>query len=228
LHCACDIFAEDIKGMKITFLILGLFLYILTLAQVEIKCLSLSDPDLNIFYSPVDNKVKIVGVKVDSSLELTSETGEVHRFYAKEKSEFVLKYNRAKTDTLRILKDGEIILKKGYEVRYLPDPKVSLGSIKGNSASVSEILEDPTIHIVLEDCYWKETYSFRNYDMIILDTSDLIFFSADDIPGNKISKKYQKTIKGLEPGYTLIIKNIIAYCSSCAGRVMRPLSITIK
>ena len=88
-------------------------------AQVEFKSISLNNPDLNILYAGIENFVKIEGVDIDSSYQLTSSTGEVYNSKGRKNSDYCLKHNRAKGDTLRLYQGEVLVQEEVYEVRLI-------------------------------------------------------------------------------------------------------------
>ncbi len=214
--------------MKIPFFISGIGACLISYAQVDVKSVSLRDPEMNIMYAGIENHVKIDGLVLDNTVHLVSSRGEVVPNTNGGNSDFYLEYNQVRKDTLRLFQGDRLLFEEPYEVRTIPDPVARLGEIKTNSASVNQILGDPVVHIVIDDCYWDHEYTFKSFDMKLIDASGNIILSRDDIEGVEIPTDIQKEIKELHHGDAVLIKNIIAYCPSCPGKVMSPISITIK
>jgi hypothetical protein len=214
--------------MKVSLFIGGIVFCLSSYGQIDLKSVSLNDPDMNIMYAGIENHIKVQGLELDNDTRLVSSKGEVRPNTGGGNSDFYLSYTKSKRDTLRLFQGEELLFEEPFEVRILPEPVARLGEINTNSASVSQVLDDPSINIVIEDCYWDYQFSFSTFDLKLIDESGNIILSLDDVEGTEIPEDVQKQIKELKHGDALLIKNIIAYCQGCPGQVISPISITIK
>ncbi len=244
--------------MKHTVIFLLLFFPLTVLSQVNIRNLKLIDPDMNMLYIGFDNKIEISGINVDTTVLLTSSSGEAKRLNW-DTTKFIVRVRRPGTDTLKLYKDSILILQKIFQIKIIGNPVAYLGNISDTIVSTKEIISNPQVNAFISDCYYDHRYYVYAFELSVIksgDTTDThkkikIFDTFYDIDpktgetkkifklnlervsnksssGNQLTKKQLKHIKRLKNGDKVIIHKIAAGCADCRTRRLQPIILTIK
>ncbi len=208
---------------RLAFIIL-LLVNLTTFGQTSIQNISLTNPDLNIFYVGVDNIVEVKGLGRDTTIKIVSATGQVSKWSDK----FIVRHSFATNDTLSIYVSDKLVAKKFYEIKKIGDPIVRLGNITDTTATIQEILSDKKINAVIPDCYYDHRFRVLRFSIIITNNNGVQVFQQEDIQNNELPKKVSKLISKLHSGDKIKLTEITATCRDCALRRLDDITLTIK
>ncbi len=146
--------------IKIKILITLLILTISTQAQLDIVNKSLTDSSLNYIFINLENKIEIIGIERDSTVELTSNNPN-NKIIKKSYNSYVCYFSKTnkEEDTLEIQVNsrGKIIYRKTYKIKELKEIESQIGNITKTEVKIEEILLLPKIKLNT-GCYnsdWK-------------------------------------------------------------------------
>jgi len=214
------------KKLTIAYLI---FLPITILAQLDIKNNSVTKSDLDVLYKGIVNNITISGLDHDTSLKLTSATGQVLQFKKDNvPNSFFVKADYANIDTLKVYQADTLLLTKIYEVKSIGNPVPQIGRIKDNSVTIQEILKDPTINVIIPDCYYDHGFRVIRFKTSLLRATGDTIKTFGLTHSNQLTKGQIKIINGLKAGDKIEFTEITATCNDCALRRLDPLTITIR
>lgn len=141
-------------------------------SQLDLINTSLTDPHKNILYLGIENVIQIIGLDHDDSLRIESSSSKVFRSdWRGEHYRIVMPVDRS-LDTLLVYGNNVLLLRKVFEVHRLSDPIAQLGNITRSSATVSEILQDPTLSVVIPDCFYDHTFRVLGFEVYVIQAFD--------------------------------------------------------
>lgn len=206
-----------------------LFIPLTILAQADIKNTSLTNPNLALLYMGIENRITVSGLENDTTLKLTSAAGQVVEFkWNNDPRLFFVKINYADTDTLKLYQDDELLLTRVYQVKEIGYPIPQLGDIADSIAIIQQILENPTLNVVIPDCYFDHRFRVFCFKVTFLKAKGDTLKTFDRTNGNQLTNAQTKIIGDLKPGNKIAFTEITATCPDCALRRLNPLTITIK
>jgi len=196
-------------------------------SQIDIKNHALTVPEKNFLYVGIDNVVEITGIKIDSTFAMTSNYS---RVLPRENNDFIIRISKpGLNDTLKLLKNNDLVFSKVYYSKMVPEITAQLGNIKDTIASIIEILSYPTLEIVIpEGSYIRNMVHVTNFKIQIISNNPQINSEAISCVGNIVPKKQRKIIKRLKAGDKIVFSAIYAQGGGYAARKLKPISITIK
>ena len=207
-----------------------LLLFPLTVyAQVDIHNTRLTDPQLTMLYRGIENTIEVSGLDKDTTLKLTSATGEVlESKWNNDPNLFFVKAGYADTDTLRLYQADSLVLTRTYEIKKIGNPISQLGDIADTTATIQQILENPKLIVVIPDCYYDHRYRVFYFRVTFLKATGDTLRTFDRTNGNQLTKAQTKTISDLKTGDKIEFTEITATCPNCVNRRLSPLTIMIK
>lgn len=206
-----------------------IFFPLTTFAQVDIMNTALTDPQRTVLYTGVENTIEVSGLHKDTTLTLTSATGEVIKSkWNNNPNKFFVKTGYKDTDTLRLYQADRLVLTRVYEVKKIGSPKPQLGDIADTTATIQHILANPTLNVVIPDCYYDHRFRVFYFKVTFMNATGNILKTFDRTDGNQLTKAQAGIISSLKTGDKIVFSEITATCPDCANRRLNPLSITIK
>jgi hypothetical protein len=209
--------------MKFTHPIILLFTSLQTFAQVAIKNMSLIKPDTNILIQHMDNKIQVLGI--NQKAYLTSKNGASISTY--DNNTFVIKPKTLMPDTFLVYAGEKLLLKKVFFIDTLPEIKIQLGAIQGDTATVSEILANKAVMAVLKGSLYYfpiRILSFTTTFMYPAGEMQTHFISTQ---GNTLSPEQIAIIKNLHKNSKILFDDILAVAADARTRRLKPFYITI-
>ena len=134
--------------------------------------------------------------------------------------------NKSGPDTLRLFKNGKLVLTKVFYSIPATDPVCYWGALRGNKASVAEIIANkkivcfqPGITGRWSVFHWK----------LILETNEVPeALKMQDGGNNILTADMIEAIRKLSPGDKITFKDITVACPSCRVRIWGDVSFIIK
>src|SRR5262245_33526636 len=133
--------------MKIIFLIINLFIFLNSSAQVEIFNRSLTDSTLEIIYLGEENVIALK-TKIQREKLLVA----VKNGFISTNQPYVYRWivHEIKNSVFKVYDDkGKIISQKNFKVDSVPDPRAKIPSEKDSVSTVSGLLLNPYMQIIL-------------------------------------------------------------------------------
>lgn len=147
-----------------------LFLPLTIFSQVDLKNISLTNPDLAILYIGIHNEIELTGLEYDSTY-IVKYTKGFARINDWGNGKFHV-IPRIKTkDTLYLYRNDNLIFTKIFELKRLPDPIAQLGDITDTIATIKEILSNPNLNIILPNCYYKMSFRIVKFRALLIQNS---------------------------------------------------------
>lgn len=115
-------------------------------SQVDILNNSLLNPSFPVAYREYENRIFVKGFERDSTIILVS----VNDTLRKHGNYYFYKGSKLKTDTLKVLKEGNVLAQKVYSIENLRTPKIYLGSIRDSLVTVEDILNNSALIVSYE------------------------------------------------------------------------------
>jgi hypothetical protein len=128
--------------MSIRFLIIFLFLPFvahISWGQITFQNLTLLNPDTNILYLGIENKIQINGIEDYSKIKLTVTGATMH---SKGKGLFIIRASTKGTVNLLVYDNMKLLVQKKYIATHYTTPTVKLGKFRDTTLSVFEILQN--------------------------------------------------------------------------------------
>jgi hypothetical protein len=201
------------------------FLPLLTTGQLRIINPRLFNPDSAYLYIGVPNTLKITGAGKGSSMQLKGDGVTIQKGYVE--NEFTVLAPSAGTSTIKIYKNGKCIHTKIYQVSRIPDPVVSLGKNTSRLLTVTEILADPSLYLVLPGCHLDARFSIISFSALFIRTgTDNVMSEASD--GNRMSAGQLNVVKTLVPGDKIIFDDIKVQGPDSRTRTVPAVTIVIR
>ena len=186
-------------------------------------------PDSNLLFSIVENRIKIVGLRFDSTLKLKSKNPNTSIGPNMGKNDFTVFIRSSTTDTLELIKDGKLIFKKNYQIAKTCNPKILFGKDSSRIISINEILLNPGVDFTFL-CAYKLNVIIKGFTFSIVrnnyDTSAIM-----NVDGNKFQRKQLSIIGSLKSGDKIIMTDFRpqgadSYCMVTYNDC--PIQLTIK
>lgn len=221
-------------------------------SQVDILNNSLLNPSFPVAYREYENRIFVKGFERDSTIILVS----VNDTLRKHGNYYFYKGSKLKTDTLKVLKEGNVLAQKVYSIENLRTPKIYLGSIRDSLVTVEDILNNSALIVSYEPQIAIPCTMVLNFDGEILkkDGKKIPLVKNNQKIENWTTKKWErklaeierkggsiyngmnqlnpyqiKLIKKMKPDDMLHIQYVILSCPSCVNRKINGnLRLTIK
>lgn len=188
--------------------------------------MSLTSPDSAILYVGVENKIEVTGLNEKAYIRLKSGKGEISRKNLSP-SIFNVQVSSVGTDAIELYHNNKLILTRAFQIRTLTDPVPLFGNLTDSTATLQEIILNPTINVSLPNCYYNHDYRVIYFKTTILSSKGRVEV-FDRTNGNRLTKDQIKSINQLKKGNKILLTEISATCPDCATRRLRDLTIIIK
>jgi hypothetical protein len=181
--------------------------------QVEMKNISLNNPDVNYLYRGWDNQILITGVDSNRVIAMTSyydimEITQVNKTLFNVKPKYGY-WTQPVLDSLYLLVDGIKVLAKDYEIKGIYPQLFKIGSDKYNdTVTVEKILADPEVHFFPPDFQFKLNFKVVDLDMILIKKDNDIIHEFDKMDNNKLTLLEQELIGQMNSGDRIVFMNI--------------------
>jgi len=204
-----------------------LFLPFSLTAQIDFQNVSLTKPDMQILYCEgLENRIQITGADGVHSLILTASEGTVNII---EENLFGVRLFPETSDTLKLYRNGKLILSKIYDSKKLGEFIAQLGSITTGRATIQEIIFNPVIHIVtIPESYYNHQFRVISFIAEMVTQSGDTIQSFEQGAGNRLTEEHFSAIKKLKIGQKLVLHHITATCPGCSLRRFPPIEIEIR
>jgi hypothetical protein len=175
------------------------------ISQTDIINKTLVVPDSNVLFVGVPNSIQLINYKnpffeiraSNSILRATSNS-------------FVYEISPARIgwDTIFILDDGHVLLKKVFRIDPIPAVQAKLGTLKTDEATQEEIVINSWIELFVPNCKCTTRFSVASFE---------VSFDGDDVPqntikieGDRLTIAVRKMIMALKSGDTVYFDHIVA------------------
>jgi hypothetical protein len=199
---------------------------VVSVAQVGLLNKSLTEPELDILYRGIENRIEVTGVDDMETLELRTLGGQTHR-YSEATSAFLVKARSTSMDTLELFHAGVLMLSKTYETRIIEDPVARIGDITDTVATVEEILRDPTLHVFIPGSHYAHCFQVAYFELALFGIAGDTLHHCERSWGDTLGKPHIRQIRKLRKGERISVV-ITRGCPSCTLVRLRPLTITIE
>jgi len=198
-------------------------------AQIDIFNNSLTEPEVNVLYRGVENEMRITGVECDSTLMLTSTTGEVRPSRRADHCSFTIYPNFClKNDTLRVFRGDTLLFFKIYEYRSVGRPDVRYGTHQDTLLTVEEVLSDPSFYVVIPGCYYRHNSRVRSFRVSLFHANGDTIELFDQTNGRQLTNQQINAISALNPGDVIWFTDLTSRCPVSSLLKHYPLKITVK
>ena len=127
--------------------------------------------------------IQIVGEEENDSIRVKSSSARISRSWRG--SAFRTVYpSSSPWDTLFLFANDVLILTKVFKSDVVPDPVAQLGNIKDSTATVSEILQNPALTVVLPDCFYDHSFYIFSFEARVIQNNDTIILLQSFEPGS--------------------------------------------
>jgi hypothetical protein len=201
-----------------------LFISFQSFAQVAIKNMSLIKPDTNILIQDMDNRIQVLGT--NQKAYLTSKNGANISSY--DSNSFVIKPTSLISDTLFVYAREKLILKKVFFVDTLPELKIQLGTLQGDTATKSEILANKAVMAVLKGSLYYFPIRILSFTTTFIYPAGEMQSHFISIQGNTLSPEQKAIIKKLPKNSSILFDEILAIGADARTRRLQPFYITIR
>jgi hypothetical protein len=206
--------------MKYLLLHILLFTSLQTYSQIAIKNISIVKPEVNILYQHVDNRLKISGT--NTKVNLISKNG--FDVSHQDSNTFVIIPKTLKPDTLLVYSGKKLLLTKVFSIDTVSLPKIQLGNIQNDTASVSEILANRGLRSVMKGCLYNFSLRILGFSMTFIGN----LTTRVKIIGNMISKDQETMIRSLRKGDKILFDDIAVVSANSRVRELPPFTIVVK
>ncbi len=153
-------------------------------AQVGMKNMSLKHPDSALLYIGVQNYIEISGLDNYTNLELKSSSGTV---YPSEDGKFYLMVRRQGADTVMLFQNRKLIFTKIYKIKFIADPKTQLGYVTEKTATVSQILQNTKLYVVLPGSDYKHPFHIQSFELILINPQNVLINNFEPTRANELN-----------------------------------------
>ena len=211
--------------MKVCFLVVFLFLGIISTGRVNIFNQSLTDSSLNIFYIGIDNKIKVKGVGYGVSQTSLSVSGGGGTLSKSGTGEYIVRVSSPGTCELFYTENRKIIFKKSFNVEIFDfEPLATVSGMRDTTIRANRILINPFLTVIMPGCYLRHGSIVTSFNASFIQQGDsTVTFSA----GNKLSEEQLKAIKELNSGDKIYFDEIRAIGPDDRGNKLKPFWIKI-
>lgn len=195
-------------------------------AQVRIVNLSLKHADSALLYVGVSNLIEISGLNNYMNLELRSNSCKVGK---RENDKFeIIVLDKQQFDTLLVFQNNKLLFTKNFKIEKIPEFKPQLGFIKDYSATISQILMNSKLYLVLPNCDYQHSMRITSFEFSVLNPQNILISNFGYTYGNELTFLQLDLIRKLKNGSKLVFENIKATCPNCIGRVLGKFIVTIN
>lgn len=197
-------------------------------SQIDLKNISLTDSNLAILYSRINNEIEITGLEIDSTIILMYSNGKAEK--STKNNVFIVKPSYyPRTDTLSIYKNNQLVFTEIFEIRRIRDPQSYIGNKNQGKITIKEIISNPELIAYSPDCYYKFNIQVISFVVSLPDrSSDSLKIIEIKSTSNKLSEKQIEKIKKLKDGDGITFQYITAQGSDKTIRTLNPIALTIK
>ncbi len=212
--------------MRFGFLIFLFLVCNTCFSQVHIENLILKNTSVKEMYKGLDNILKVFARDSTSNYVIKSAHSEVI-LHNKLKNTFRVRVSIYGIDTLKIMKNGQILKEEYFELKKVPDPVVFLFESRKKSLSVEQIESNPTLYCWPFEYNLKFPYQILSYDLIIVDKNGNRVSADSPNIGGQINNENLLIIKQQQKGALLFFENVRAAGPDRISRKLPALRIEI-
>ena len=213
--------------MRVLLILMVLSFCSKTRAQIQVKNTSLTNPDLDILYIGVDNCLEVSGIYELPTIDVIS-SGNQQIIRSDIDNSFIVRVRNPGFDTLSISYNGKILVRRIFRIRNISDPVLQLGSVKGTTASVTQILADKAIRIKLPDCHYNLVAQIISFQIGFSIKGSDIYREFGPESGFELTEAQLCQIAELLPGDQIYITDVKVRFNDAAMRTMVAPQITIR
>ena len=173
-------------------------------AQIRFQNLLLQNPDSNIIYVGLDNKIKITGIKSFSNAKLVA-VGMI--ISSPKNGTFILRATTTGISSLTLYDGSRLVATKQYNVNRIPEPIVGLGAFRDTTLSISQIMENRKLVSIIPNCIALLKYPVVKFSNTIVSQKDTLY-SDFRSSGDSLSEGLIKIISNLKTGDKIIFESI--------------------
>jgi hypothetical protein len=210
--------------MKNKALLFLLFFYAKAFSQVTIKNISLVKLDTNIMYQELNNWIKVSGT--NSNVNLISKNG--NSVSRQDKNTFIIIPKTLVSDTLLVYLGKKLLLRKIYLIDTFSLPKIQLGNIQSDTASISEILANKGLRGVIRNCLYDFPIRIVYFSTTFLGQNGDTLSTHLKAEGNLLSKDQETVIRSLKRNCKIVFYDIAVVTAMSRSRIWPPFTIVIK
>ena len=210
---------------KLLSCLLLILLFSCSYSQTDIINKLLVSPDSSILFVGITNSIEITNYK-NPFFEIRS----ANSFLSATSNSYVyeIRPRRIGWDTIYIIDDGNVLLKKAFRIDPIPPVQAKLGtlSIDLEEATQEEIVINGWIQLFIPNCKCAPTFTVNSFD---------VEFEGDNVPenpikieGDRLTIPVRKLIMALKSGDTVYFDHIIAKNEEGKSIDVPGLSITVK
>ncbi|MEW6469854.1 MAG: GldM family protein [Bacteroidota bacterium] len=192
-------------------------------SQVDIVNISLTDSTLNYLYIGVNNKVRVTGT--DGDLGMTSSSGKVVKDSAS--GIFYVTEHVFTIDTLKVYRNGQLILAKDFITQKVNTPRALLSGLKDSTATLVQIVPNPVLTVHIPNCEYNFSASVSSFKVSFYRKTGALLKSYE-VKGNKMSGEHLVVLKQLMPGDKIKFSDIKVSGTDTSVLFVKPLTVTIK
>ncbi|TDH17816.1 hypothetical protein EXU57_24825 [Segetibacter sp. 3557_3] len=189
-------------------ILLGIMCYlpVVVLGQLQLINRDLTNPDMSLLYSGIENHLTIVGQNDFSGFRLTSATKS--DITIKAETIVIIPITNAGLDTLSLFKGKKLLLTKVFKVTRLSDPIAQLAFTSDTVISVNKILANPFLTAIFPNSIYKTDIVIKFFECYIYKKNGErnVFSTA----GNRLSEEMLTAIKNLSSRDELVFNDIKA------------------
>jgi hypothetical protein len=191
--------------MKQIFLNILLFITSYSFSQTAIKNTSLVNKDSSVLFLNSENVLQVSGSAENISV-ISKAGNEINSYYGKNK--FVIRPKVFKNDTLIVLSDKKIILKKIFAIDSTGDPIVRLGNIKKDTVSLGEVLANRRLIVKCSNTLYNFPITVFWFKITCVKPNGFVACSDVKARGNIISPEQETCIRTLTPKSKITFEEI--------------------
>jgi hypothetical protein len=204
-----------------------------TVANAQLKSVSISADKMNILYVGVDNPVTISVIGINSNDIEVSVIGLVGASISGEDARYIVRarqqtgYNQFCSIVVKDKKSGQIYGSFPLRVKRIPDPQARLSGRTDGSISAGDMKVQNGIMAVLENFDFEAKCQISSYELMYITKDQETLTTVNN--GAAFSPQTKKLIEAAQPGDVYIFKDVTGRCpGDVTGRRLNPLVFTIK
>ena len=172
--------------------------------QVKFQNLSLQNPDSNIIYIGLDNKIKINGIKSFSNTKLVA----IGMLISSSKNgNAILRATTVGISRLTLYDGHKLIATKQYHVKRIPEPLVGLASFRDTTLTISQIMENRKLISILPNCIAQLNFAVLGFSNTIVSKNETLYSNLKS-KRDSLSEELIQIIMNLKSGDRIIFENI--------------------
>lgn len=211
--------------MKYILVLLSLIYTARSCAQVDIINQSLTDSSLNIFYTGVDNRIKLK-VKKDLPNYTVMVKGAGSSLAKIDPDKYAVRVTAMDNCTVIVRnRKGKEVLTRKYKIGSLPDAMATVSGLRDATIKLNQLLLNPFITVVLPGCYYLHRKVVVSFLATITQNSD----SAKIVnTGNQFSEELIKAARQLIKGDQIYFEDIRVLSPDDGIRKLDPFWLKIE